>query len=180
LYSQPDTAHCIATQQSHAAATRNCLDTKIRAMRGESRKRNPLLVWLAQFETLTLKNVQILRHKLVTTLIVLLVPVAFSLGLYGVYAALPKSTFDDAVVDLHKCSTFNVYGQVGCHAAVASPRRSSRCRGLCHRSYPRPCAGRLAYKDCAQAAEPNAARVCVLVCSASSTTTTASRWRTRL
>lgn len=69
-------------------------------------------VWLSQFHTLLLKNIAILRHKWLISLLIIALPALFVALLYWVYSALPGSTTPDVPLALRKCETFNVYGQV--------------------------------------------------------------------
>ncbi len=74
--------------------------------------RPALLVWGAQFETLVKKNVSILWHRKVTTLLFVVLPAAFILGLAALHSSLPTATTADVPLVLQRCSTFTVYGRV--------------------------------------------------------------------
>ena len=78
-----------------------------------SASRGAAEVWYAQFETLVRKNSAILRHRRITTLLLLAVPMAFVLGLVALHNALPSSTANDIPLGtVPRCDAFSVYGTV--------------------------------------------------------------------
>ncbi len=71
-----------------------------------------LSVWTVQFITLVKKNLVILKHKWFISALMAVLPSVFIILLYILNNALPSSTTVDVSLELKKCMTFNVYGQV--------------------------------------------------------------------